>query len=165
MDKAEFEDDEVQAKLLERLRDFLKSVGRFHYLTIIICLFQIFLLPLLSNKKKKKFMIKMGFDKEAVDMTAEEFLTKQLSKMRDIFYDFEEDGYCWLGLEFREADMATPEEFLPIALERFNKFGIVEYEVIDKDNDYINDIRCIDEKLTKDDYLKMLDKKYEKNED
>jgi hypothetical protein len=50
-------------------------------------------------------------------------------------------------------------------LERFNKFGIVEYEGIDKDNDYINNIRCIDEKLTKDDYLKMLDKKYEKNED
>ena len=110
-------------------------------------------------------MIKMGFDKEAVDMTAEEFLTKQLSKMSTIFYLFEEDGYCWLGLEFREADMATPEEFLPIALERFNKFGIVEYEGIDKDNDYINNIRCIDEKLTKDDYLKMLDKKYEKNED
>jgi hypothetical protein len=110
-------------------------------------------------------MIKTGFDRKAVDKTAEEFLTKQLSKMRDIFYDFEEDGYCWLGLEFREADMATPEEFLPIALERFNKFGIVEYEGIDKDNDYINNIRCIDEKLTKDDYLKMLDKKYEKNED
>jgi len=110
-------------------------------------------------------MIKMGFDKEAVDMTAEEFLTKQLSKMSTIFYLFEEDGYCWLGLEFWDTYMATPEEFLPIALERFNKFGIVEYEGIDKDNDYINNIRCIDEKLTIDDYSKMLDKKYEKNED
>ena len=110
-------------------------------------------------------MIKTFFDGEAVDKTAEEFLTKQLSKMSTIFYYFEESGYCQLGLEFREADMATPEEFLPIALERFNKFGIVEYEGIDKDNDYINNIRCIDEKLTKDDYLNMLDKKYEKNED
>ena len=110
-------------------------------------------------------MIKTGFDRKAVDKTAEEFLTKQLSKMSTIFYDFEESGYCQLGLEFREADMATPEEFLPIALERFNKFGIVEYEGIDKENDYVNNISCIDEKLTKDDYLKMLDKKYEKNED
>ena len=115
-------------------------------------------------------MIKTGFDRKAVDKTAEEFLTKQLSKMSTIFYNFEEDGYCWLGLEFREADMATPEEFLPIALERFNKFGIVEYEGIDKENDYVNNISCIDEKLTKDDYMKMLDKKYkkikeEKNED
>ena len=105
-------------------------------------------------------MIKMGFDKEAVDMTAEEFLTKQLSKMSTIFYYFEESGYYQLGLEFREADMATPEEFLPIALERFNKFGIVAYEGIDKDNDYVNNIRCIDGNLTREDFINM----YEKNE-
>lgn len=107
-------------------------------------------------------MIKTDFDRKAVDMTAEEVLTNQLKDMRDIFYLFEEDGYCWLGLEFREADTATPEEFLPIALERFNKFGIVEFEGIDKDNDYVNNIKCIDEKLTRDDYMEMLDKKYKK---
>ena len=105
-------------------------------------------------------MIKTFFDGEAVDKTAEEFLTKQLSKMSTIFYYFEESGYCQLGLEFREADMATPEEFLPIALERFNKFGIVSYEGIDKDNDYINNIRCIDGNLTAEGYTNM----YEKNE-
>ena len=117
-------------------------------------------------------MIKMGFDKEAVDMTAEEFLTKQLSKMSTIFYLFEEDGYCWLELEFWDTDMATPEEFLPIALERFNKFGFVAYEGIDKDNDYVNNIRCIDGNLTIEDYGNMYEKwrrdkrkKEEKHED
>ena len=105
-------------------------------------------------------MIKTGFDRKAVDKTAEEFLTKQLSKMSTIFYDFEESGYCQLGLEFREADMATPEEFLPIALERFNKFGYVAYEGIDKDNDYVNNIMCIDGNLTAEGYGNM----YEKNE-
>ena len=117
-------------------------------------------------------MIKTGFDNEAVDMTAEEFLTKRLSKMSTIFYDFEESGDCRLGLEFREANMATPEEFLPIALERFNKFGYVAYEGIDKDNDYVNNIRCIDGNLTIEDYGNMYEKwrgnkskKEEKNED
>ena len=73
-------------------------------------------------------MVKMDFDGKAEYKDAEECLTDQLKNMRDIFYDFYDSGYCQLGLEFREADMATPEEFLPIALERFNKFGIVEYD-------------------------------------
>ncbi len=105
-------------------------------------------------------MIKTGFDKKAVDKTAEDVLTNQLKDMRDIFYLFEESGYCQLGLEFREAYTATPEEFLPIALERFNKFGYVAFEGIDKDNDYINNIMCIDGNLTAEGYTNM----YEKNE-
>lgn len=105
-------------------------------------------------------MIKTFFDGKAVDKTAEEVLTNQLKNMRVIFYDFYDNGYCQLGLEFREADMATPEEFLPIALERFNKFGFVAFEGIDKDNDYVNNIRCIDGNLTAEGYTNM----YEKNE-
>ena len=105
-------------------------------------------------------MIKTDFDRKAVDMTAEEVLTNQLKNMRDIFYDFYDSGYCQLGLEFREADTATPEEFLPIALERFNKFGLVAFEGIDKDNDYVNNIMCIDGNLTREAFINM----YEKNE-
>ena len=105
-------------------------------------------------------MIKTGFDKKAEYKDAEECLTKQLSKMSVIYYDFYDNGYCQFGLEFREAGMATPEEFLPIALERFNKFGFVAFEGIDKDNNYINSIRCIDENLTREDFINM----YEKNE-
>ena len=105
-------------------------------------------------------MVKMGFDEKAEYKDAEECLTDQLKDMSTIFYDFEESGYCQLGLEFREADTATPEEFLPIALERFNKFGYVAYEGIDKDNDYVNNIMCIDGNLTAEGYGNM----YEKNE-
>jgi hypothetical protein len=105
-------------------------------------------------------MVKMDFDGKAEYKDAEECLTDQLKDMSTIFYDFDESGYCQLGLEFREADMATPEEFLPIALERFNKFGFVAFEGIDTDNNYINRIRCIDENLTREDFIKM----YEKNE-
>ena len=105
-------------------------------------------------------MVKMDFDGKAEYKDAEECLTDQLKDMSTIFYDFDESGYCQLGLEFREADMATPEEFLPIALERFNKFGFVAYEGIDKDNDYINNIMCIDGNLTAEGYGNM----YEKNE-
>ena len=105
-------------------------------------------------------MVKMDFDGKAEYKDAEECLTDQLKDMSTIFYYFEESGDCQLGLEFREAYMATPEEFLPIALERFNKFGFVAFEGIDTDNNYINNIMCIDENLTAEGYGNM----YEKNE-